>query len=219
MGQGDSPLTDLGQRQASAIADRLSRIPFSALYSSDLGRAFQTATRIGERSGKAINLDADLREMSLGIFEGYVWEELKDVFPSEWADYHPKENRDYVIPNGESRQQKFERSVGVINRIADAHPDETVVVVSHAGVLLDFFEFVLGLAAGNERRFMRKNATYNSFLKTEGTWALEVWGDDSHLAGRFSPLLSAKRHDNREVIRDRIQDSLSWNGNRGTPLD
>lgn len=182
MGQGNCPLTDLGQRQASAIADRLSQIPFSVLYSSDLGRAVQTATRIAERSGKEIKLDADLREMSLGIFEGYVWEELKDVFPSEWADYHPKENRDYVVPNGESRQQKFERSVGVINRIADAHPGETVVVVSHAGVLLDFFEFVLGLEPGNERRFMRKNATYNSFLKTEGTWALEVWGDDSHLA-------------------------------------
>jgi probable phosphoglycerate mutase len=181
MGHLDSPLSGLGEKQAVDIANRLSTISFTTLYSSDLGRALQTAARISEVSGKAVNTDIELRERNMGIFQGYTWSEMKEKFPSEWNEYHSEGKFDFVIPDGESQRQRLERSIRVMNRLSELHTDETIVVVSHGGMLRGFFEFVLGLKPGNEARFMRRNATYNSFIKSEGNWALEVWGDDSHL--------------------------------------
>jgi len=70
MGQLDSPLTSKGIRQAKAIGDRLRRLKFTSLYSSDLGRAVQTANIIAEICEKKIIFDAELREWNMGIFEG-----------------------------------------------------------------------------------------------------------------------------------------------------
>ncbi len=181
MGHLDSPLSELGERQAHAIAHRLKGTKFSHLYSSDLGRALQTATCISNESGHDIQTDVELRERNMGIFQGYTRSEMKQNFPTEWEQYNSENKFDYVIPEGESQRQRLERSVRVMNRLADMHPEETIVTVSHGGILRGFFEYVIGLEPGNEDSFLRKNATYNSFIKYNGNWALEVWGDTSHL--------------------------------------
>ena len=181
MGHLDSPLSDLGERQAQAIADRLRAVTFSHLYSSDLGRAVQTATCISNETGHEINLDIELRERNMGIFQGYTRSEMKENYPDEWDQYNSRNKFDYVIPNGESQRQRLERSIRVINRLADTHEGKTIVVVSHGGILRGIFEYVTGLGPGNEDRFLRRNATYNSFIKNNTSWALEVWGDTSHL--------------------------------------
>ena len=181
MGHLDSPLSELGERQAEAIAKRLKQVPFSCLYSSDLGRAIQTSTSISEACNIEIKFDIELRERNMGIFQGYTRSEMKQSFPAEWSHYNSESKFDYVIPEGESQRQRLERSIRVMNRLADLHSDETIVVVSHGGILRGFFEHVVGLNPGNEGRFLRRNATYNSFIKDKGIWALEVWGDTSHL--------------------------------------
>jgi probable phosphoglycerate mutase len=183
MGQLDSPLTERGIRQAEAIATRLSAIGFSTLYSSDLGRARQTAEHISSKAGNPIVEDVELRERHMGIFQGLTRSEMKEKYPNEWAGYSSTEKFTYVIPNGESQEQRLERSISVMNRLAETHPEESIVVVSHGGILRGFFEYVLGLAPGNERRFKRRNATFNCFAKQGGAWSLEVWGDTSHLEG------------------------------------
>ena len=87
MGQLDSPLTSRGVRQAHAIAHRLSRVPFGALYSSDLGRAVATAGVIGERCGKQVRIAPGLRERHMGIFQGLTVAEMRERFPRERQDY------------------------------------------------------------------------------------------------------------------------------------
>ncbi len=181
MGHLDSPLSELGERQAEAIAKRLKQISFSCLYSSDLGRAIQTSTCISEACNIEIRIDIELRERNMGIFQGYTRSEMKQNFPSEWDQYHSANKFNYVIPEGESQRQRLERSIRVMNRLADSHPGETIVVVSHGGILRGFFEYVVGLEPGHQGRFLRKNAAFNSFLKDIGKWSLEVWGDTSHL--------------------------------------
>jgi probable phosphoglycerate mutase len=181
MGQMNSPLTDLGEKQAKAIAKRLKQTHISHLYSSDLGRTIQTATYISKSCDLEIKLNIELRERNMGIFEGYTRSEMKDNFPTEWEEYNSLNKFDYVIPNGESQRQRLERSIKVMNHLADSHPEETIVAVSHGGILRGFFEFVVGLEPGNEGRFLRQNATYNSFIKNNGNWSLETWGERSHL--------------------------------------
>jgi probable phosphoglycerate mutase len=72
MGQLDSPLSEKGKMQAKAIAKRLESDSFTMLYSSDLGRAMQTAEYITSVTGKDIITDIELRERNMGIFQGYT---------------------------------------------------------------------------------------------------------------------------------------------------
>ena len=180
MGQLDSPLSELGKNQAKAIAKRLKNIPFSTLYSSDLGRAIETATFISKACNKKIIENTKLRERNMGIFQGCTKEERKEKYPIVWKEYKSI-GFEYIIPDGESQRQRFERTVDVMNSLADKHPNETIVVISHGGILRGFFEYVLDLKPENENRFKRQNATFNCFIKERNKWSLKVWGDSSHL--------------------------------------
>ncbi len=181
MGQLDSPLSKLGEKQAQAIARRLSATSFDHLYSSDLGRAVQTANTIALECDRKVVLDKQLRERNMGVFQGRTREEKKAEYPDVWKECKAL-GADFVIPGGgESQNQRLARSIKVMNRLADAHPDETIVIVSHDGILRGFLSYLLGLEANSETRIVRANASYNCFLKNGGIWRLKVWGDVSHL--------------------------------------
>jgi probable phosphoglycerate mutase len=181
MGQLDSPLSRRGEKQALAIARRLSRIQIAALYSSDLGRALQTANAIANKFNIAVRLDKSLRERNMGVFQGLTRKEKKAQYAQVWKESKAI-GADYIIPGGgESRNQRLARSIEVMNRLADNHPHETIVVVSHDGILRGFLGHILSLDVSSEARIVRANASYNSFLKEDGQWRLKVWGDTSHL--------------------------------------
>jgi probable phosphoglycerate mutase len=179
-GQADSPLTPRGARQAEAVARRLRTQRFAALYSSDLGRAMQTAEIVARVTGAAIVADPGLRERHMGIFQGLTREQMAAQYPGEYEAYRANPHA-YPIPGGESGGQRRERSVRVSTVLADRHEDETIVVITHGGFLLGLFEHVLDLAPGNGWRFKRHNGSYNVFVRTHGHWSLETWNDTSHL--------------------------------------
>jgi broad specificity phosphatase PhoE len=179
-GQLDSPLTARGLEQAEAVARRLRRHSFSALYSSDLGRALQTAEIVARATGARIEVDAGLRERHTGIFQGMTREQMAARYPAEYAAYRA-DPHGYQVPGGESGRQRRERSVRVLNALADRHADETIVVITHGGFLMGFFEHVLDLLPGNAWRFKRQNAAFNVFVRAESAWSLETWNDTAHL--------------------------------------
>ena len=181
MGHLDSPLSDLGKIQANAIACRLKRLSFSHLYSSDLGRAIETAEYISKETGHEVHKEPLLRETNLGIFQGLTRSEKKEKYPEEWFRYNSDQRYEFIIPKGESQRQRTERAVKAMNRFADHHSKETIVVVTHAGILKGFFEYVLGISVIGDNLFIRRNAAYNSFIKRGDQWLLEVWGDANHL--------------------------------------
>src|SRR5688500_9825999 len=86
-GHLDSPLTAKGLSQAQALARRLSGERFSALYTSDLGRAYQTAQLIAAATGHSVVLDSRLRERKLGVFQGLTSEEIRAVHAEEYELY------------------------------------------------------------------------------------------------------------------------------------
>ncbi len=181
MGQLDSPLSRRGENQAEAIARRLSTISFAALYSSDLGRAKQTANAIANKCNMTVQLDKSLRERNMGVFQGLTRKEKKVQYAQVWKESKAV-GADYIIPGGgESRNQRLARSIEAMNRLADMHLNEAIVVVSHDGILRGFLGHMLGLEVQSETRIVRANASYNSFLKEDGLWRLKVWGDTSHL--------------------------------------
>ena len=179
-GHLDSPLTETGLAQARALGERLARETFTALYSSDLGRAVQTAQMIAAATGHKIVKDPRLRERHLGIFQGLNGDELREKYPEEYR-LHRTVGPSYVIPGGESVQQQVTRNVGYLNEIAEKHLGETIVVVTHGGVLSGFFRHALAIPLEAQRRFEFMNASLNVFAYEEGNWMLRTWGDVSHL--------------------------------------
>ena len=180
-GHLDSPLTAKGRVQARALGERLAREKFTAIYSSDLGRAVNTAAEVAKVTGHEIVTDTRLRERHLGIFQGLNGEEIETKFPEERRLFRTS-GPDYVIPGGESMRQMVARNVAYLSELAEKHDGESVLVVTHGGVVSGFFRHTLEIPLEAPRRFEFVNAGINVFARDNGHWMLLTWGDVSHLS-------------------------------------
>ena len=179
-GHLDSLLTPRGQQQAQALAERLARISFTALYSSDLGRALTTAETIGEQVELPVQTDSRLRERNLGVLQGLTRDESRQQFPDVWEQL-TSGDPNYAVPEGESARQRTDRSVAFLEAVARAHPGKTLLIIAHGGVLSGLFYQSLGLPLNEPRRFSIPNAAVNLFSINGSGWRLETWGDTAHL--------------------------------------
>ncbi|MBN2144520.1 MAG: histidine phosphatase family protein [Candidatus Aureabacteria bacterium] len=179
-GHSDSPITSTGRKQIEAIAERLSKEPFSALYSSDLKRSFETATGVSKRTGHEVHIDPRLRERNFGIFEGYTKAEILQKFPQDHAQFETG-NPEYMVPEGESRKQRYDRIIQCANEIIQKHAGERIVIISHGGVLTDFLRCALDIPFSSHPKFKLLNAAINRFFVQNRIWKLSVWGDTEHL--------------------------------------
>ncbi len=130
-GQADIELNDDGRRQAVEAAHALSNIPLTAVASSDLKRARNTARVIAETHGLELIEDPAFREIDQGDWEGLHVDEIKERWPDMWGPARHYSTR----PNGESPQQVRARSLEGLHRLLEAVPDGDVVVVSHGGTI------------------------------------------------------------------------------------
>ncbi|MDY7226443.1 histidine phosphatase family protein [Hyalangium rubrum] len=179
-GHLDSPLSPEGLRQADALAERLKGVSFHALYSSDLGRALETARRIGARTGHAVQPDTRLRERGVGILEGLTREEAGRRHPEVFSEYTAG-GPDFIVPGGESATQRLRHAVGCLEELSARHTGARVVVVTHGGVLSSLFRHSLGIPPGTPRAFSVLNASWNQFDYQERKFRLVTWGDVNHL--------------------------------------
>src|SRR5690349_6470285 len=180
-GQHDSPLTPTGLHQARQLARRLARVKFSALYSSDLGRAHQTARCIADETGHEIIADQALRERNFGIFEGLTNNEIKLKYPDDY-ELFAKRLPNYVMTGGESAAQFMARVVGTFDRIAAAHDGDKIVVVSHGLVLDAMYRQATKMPIEVPRGFPLLNCSLNTFRRTSAGWTVVSVCDVAHLA-------------------------------------
>jgi probable phosphoglycerate mutase len=174
------PLNERGLAQAEAVAARLSAVPFSALYSSDLLRARQTAEAIGRGSGQGVRGERRLREWDLGILAGLMRTVAEELHPEAFGIFR---NRivDDPVPGGESIRARFERVISAVQDIAASHTGETVVAVSHGGPLGDCYRRAVGAPLESKMKIDLFNAGIN-VLRVEGEdWHLDSWGAVDHL--------------------------------------
>lgn len=179
-GHLDSTLTAKGRAQAEALAQRFTPESCSAIYSSDLGRAFETARTIAEKIGHEVVADERLRERNLGIFQGLDGDEIRKRYPTEYEE-HRNGGADHAVPMGESFRQQTERNMRCLEELAKRHAGEIIMVVTHGGVLSALFRHTLDISLDAPRRFSFKNASVNLFRFQDGIWGLETWGDITHL--------------------------------------
>jgi broad specificity phosphatase PhoE len=130
----DSPLTAIGRRQADRVAARLREAieHVEAVYTSPLARCLRTADPLARAFERAVSIDDDLREYSIGELEGTPFKTLQ----SEHTFFDRIRNPDYRPRGGESLRGVAERMERALRRIEAEHRDAAhVVVVSHGAAL------------------------------------------------------------------------------------
>lgn len=124
-------LNDTGHAQALAVRDQVKDISFTAIYCSDLLRARQTAELIAAPLGLSVTLDARLREINLGAWEGMLSSDIEAQYPRELEEHSQNNPFHARAPQGESPRDVAERVTAAVDEIASQHPDDAVLIVSH----------------------------------------------------------------------------------------
>ena len=132
-GHSDSPLTELGVRQAEAVAARLAGERFAAIYSSDLGRAVRTAEIIASKHALLVRTTPLLRELNLGVAQGMTVDEFAERYPDECWLWRTDSYRNRP-PGAERIEGVIERCAAFIAMIKGEHEDgDKLAVVAHGG--------------------------------------------------------------------------------------
>ncbi|HWO71942.1 MAG TPA: histidine phosphatase family protein [Dehalococcoidia bacterium] len=180
-GQADFDLTERGRKQAELTADRLLDLGVRAVYTSHLLRAHQTALIFGERLGVEPELLHDVSEYHFGELSGQTYAEIRERFG---AATNPA---DRVYPGEEGREAFFQRVTQALWKVVDAHPGETVAVVSHGGPIALFCQLVLGLPYKRPMPFSINNCSLNIIEAQETPLQRRAMllrlNDTCHLAG------------------------------------
>ena len=184
-GQLDSPLSELGKKQAAAVATRFHRDSISALYASDLSRAAHTAEAISEFSGLQVALDERLRERKGGIFEGLTREEAMHRYPDLY-EQAAKREPNFAVAGGESAQQLCNRAVEIFTEIVKRHPGERIVAVTHGGLLATFLVYLMQIPLGQPLPVRLANTSVNVTTFDSEHWRVQTIGDIAHLTNSIS---------------------------------
>jgi broad specificity phosphatase PhoE len=142
-GHSPTPLSDLGFEQARLTAEALAREKITAIYSSDLLRAVQTAEPLSKLVGIPIVTSEAFRERNVGVLEGLTFDESKQEYPN---DYYALVNRNihHVITKGESYTNLLDRITVELRNLLRKHRGERIAVFTHTGALCFMTLHLLG---------------------------------------------------------------------------
>lgn len=144
-GWRDVPLSEAGQREAEAVARVLAAPRVAAVYASPLQRARVTAEIVAAPHGLAVKVDQEFREMSYGDWEGLTIQEVETRFPAEFATWRRAPHQ-LLRTAGETLADVAKRVAHGLAALRAAHPDQTLVLVTHAVVTRLLILSALGLA-------------------------------------------------------------------------
>lgn len=179
-GHSDSPLSEQGKKEVERLASRLKDLTFSALWSSDLGRAMATSEILAKSLDLPIQPQLKLREVSFGEVEGMTWEEVRDLhgkLNEAWYQHHA----DVRMPGGESREEVTYRVVGLLESWAVEHAGQRILAVTHGGVLACIFSWLLQIPRGVRPLCAVDNAAISILQHKNERWKIKTWNDGWHL--------------------------------------
>ena len=149
------------------------------LYTSDLGRAQETAGIISEYLKIEPVVDPRIKETSFGYVEGSTWQRVEEQEPSlskEWYHHHA----DVKFPGGESREDVVDRTMSFAHEALKRHSGGTIVAVTHGGLLAALFSHVLKIPKGQRPLCSIPNTSINIVSYSSDEWKIEAWGNVSH---------------------------------------
>lgn len=154
-GQLDTDLSELGRAQAVAAAEVLGKLQPLLIVSSDLRRAFDTATKLGEQTGLAVGVDPRLRETHLGDWQGMTHTQIDAEVPGARLAW--REDAAWAPHGGESRVDVAARSVPLVAELVAGapewggagQPERPIVLVAHGGLIAALSAALLKIPVAN----------------------------------------------------------------------
>ena len=178
-GHIDIPLNETGRRQSGLLAQRLANLPIRAVDTSDLARAFETATILAEPMGLQPIPDSTLRERFGGHFQGLTFDELESQHEEAWRRVRLENG---TPPGGESLFQVAKRMSAFYETIAIRHSGQLVALVSHGGALNLLIAAIVGLPLGQPASISLRGNTGLSIIEIgENGGRLVALNDTNHL--------------------------------------
>jgi broad specificity phosphatase PhoE len=181
-GMKDCPLNDRGRRQIESVVDMCAGLKgWQAIYTSPLSRCREMAAAAGRRLAMPVTVDARLREIDHGKWDGKAEADIAREMPEAYREYtlHPG----YAAPHGgENGYDVAARALPVVSRIVDAHPAGRVLIVSHKATIRIVACALLGIDIDLYRaRLAQPVASFTTFEFSETGPLLRGLGDVSHL--------------------------------------
>ncbi|WP_432548230.1 histidine phosphatase family protein [Kineococcus sp. SYSU DK004] len=172
-GQLDVPLDDVGRAQVVAAAAELAALEPTALVTSDLSRAADTAAALAAVTGLPALPDPALREVHAGAWQGLLHTEITARWPETYAAWRRGDDV-RIGDTGETRAEVARRAAGAVERHAAAVPDGgTLVVAAHGAALKGAVLQLLGLAVtGWSVLAGFRNAHWAVLVPVGGGWSL-----------------------------------------------
>ncbi len=147
IGHLDVPLSQAGMLQAQDLGQQLAGLKIAAIYCSDLARSRETARQIATHFPLEPVVRPDLREISMGSWEGLTFAQVAERYPQEFAR-RGAEIEYYHIAGGESFAECGERARAALADILNSTVGN-VLIVGHAGLNRTLLCAILGMSIAN----------------------------------------------------------------------
>lgn len=158
-GQLDAPLSELGLRQAEALAERLRTEPLHAIFTSPLQRAARTAETVARHHPNVpFQREPALLEIGHGDWEGLLVDEVVSRYGEglrEWRQ-HPTRSQ---MPNGESFSNILKRVMDFQERLCAEYSNKNVLISTHDVVVKILVAHALGMDMDRINRIWVTNAS------------------------------------------------------------
>ncbi len=179
-GISDIPLNDTGREQARRLADSLKTEELSAIFSSDLVRARETAETIANLHSLSVSFDHNLREMDQGEFEGLEFTRIRKDYSGvlkKWTN-DPENLR---IPGGETLLEVQNRAWDAFHEIYSKHAGDRVLMVSHNLTIISLLCKFSGKSLSSFREFNVRETSKSIVICKESDYTISLLNDIGHL--------------------------------------
>ena len=185
-GHTATPLSKRGHRQAERAASALASEKITAIYSSDLLRAVETAEPLAQLTGLEIKRTTAFRERGVGVLEGLTFEEAAAAHPEQYAALI-RRDFEHVILGGESYRQMLDRASAKMDQAIKQHRGGRICVFSHTGTICILTLHLMGALDAPELRPVWIKTTNCGItrieLRSDGFVRVLAVNDTRHLMG------------------------------------
>jgi broad specificity phosphatase PhoE len=179
-GRHDLLLDETGLRQAYAAAVHLLDRPIAAVYSSPLKRTLETAKVIANQKGRPVQRHEGLLDIDFGRWQGLNAEEARAQDAALFRTWLEEPHK-VRFPGGEELGDVRRRVTDAVEELAGAHPEETVVLVSHMVVCKVLMCAMLGLDNSHYWQVRQDVCAINAFEVRDGVTTVTLVNDTCHL--------------------------------------
>jgi broad specificity phosphatase PhoE len=177
----DIPLSEVGIKQADAIADRLKNENIDLFFSSSLRRAYQTAKTIAFYHNNEVIMHKEFMEISFGAWEGLKFDEIKEKYIDVYKIWRDTPHI-AKVPGAESILEIRERSMTKLMEILNAEKDKNILVVSHGITIKVLIASIMGIDLANLHKIRQDNTALNIFEYKNNNFYTHLVNDTCHIS-------------------------------------